>query len=117
MNNVSHIISQIVDFLNDFANASSRAQQLDMKTLQDAAPISGLLGDLVSYATAQVYGSTQLTIAFDAYGYFNNSNAMAFMKNNGWLGEEGEVPEPNQWQHLPRRVNAVETLYSAFPAF
>jgi hypothetical protein len=113
MNNVSHIISKIVDFLNDFVNASSRAQQLDLKILRDAAPISELLGDLVSYATAQVYGSTQLTIAFDAYGYFNNSNAMAFMKNMGGLGEERE----EQIQALPRRVNAVETLYSAFPAF
>ena len=36
-------MSKIVDFLNDFTNASSRAQQLDLKILQDAAPISGLL--------------------------------------------------------------------------
>ena len=101
-------MSKIVDFLNDFANASSRAQKLDLKILQDAAPVSGLLGDLVSYATTQVYGSTQLTIAFDVYGY--PANAMAFMKNMGGLEEQ-------QNSVLPRRVNAVETLYSAFPAF
>jgi hypothetical protein len=74
---------KVVDFLNDFANASSRAQQLDSKILQEAAPISGLLGDLVALATAQVYGSTQLTVGTDASGNFNDSDVMAFMKNVG----------------------------------
>ncbi|KAF8273676.1 hypothetical protein EI94DRAFT_1167505 [Lactarius quietus] len=95
--------SLIVDFLNNFANASSRAQQLDEKILQGAAPVSDLLGDLVSLATAQVYGSTQLTIGTDSNGNYNTSDVMMFMKNIGGL-------ETN-------RVNAVETLYSAFPAF
>ncbi|KAI9447112.1 hypothetical protein BJY52DRAFT_375069 [Lactarius psammicola] len=95
--------SLIVDFLNDFANASSRAQRLDLKILQDAATVSGLLGDLVSLATAQVYGSTQLTIGADASGNFDMLDVMAFMKNVG--GSK------------TNRVNAVETLYSAFPAF
>ena len=75
--------AKVIDFLNDFANASSRAQQLDSKILQAAAPISGLLGDLVALATAQVYGSTQLTIGTDASGNFNESDVMAFMKNVG----------------------------------
>ncbi len=69
--------------MSDFANASSRAQQLDQKIRQDAAPISGLLWDLVSLATTQVYGSTQLTVATDASGEFNKSDVMAFMKNIG----------------------------------
>ncbi len=78
-------LSQIPDFLNDFANASLRAQQLDSKILQDAAAFSPLggLDDLVSLATAQVYGSIQLTIGFDASGNFNKSDVMAFMKNIG----------------------------------
>jgi hypothetical protein len=75
---------KVVDFLNDFANASSRAQQLASKILQDAASISGLLGDLVTLATASLYGSTQLTIGTDASGSsFNMSDVMAFMKNFG----------------------------------
>jgi hypothetical protein len=74
---------KVVDFLNDFVNASSRAKQLDSKILQDAAPISGLLGDLVALATAQVYGSIQLTVGTDASGNFNKSDVMAFMKNVG----------------------------------
>ena len=79
---------QIVDFLNDFTNASSRAQQLDKKILQDAASVSDPLGDLVSLAIAQVYGSTQLTIGTDALGNFNGSDVMMFMKNIGGLASK-----------------------------
>ncbi|KAH9021366.1 hypothetical protein EDB84DRAFT_1402960 [Lactarius hengduanensis] len=96
--------SLIVDFLGDFANASSRAQKLDQKILQAAAPVSDLLGDLVSLAAAQVYGSTHLTVGTDANGNYNESDVMMFMKNIGGLTKAN-------------RVNAVETLYSAFPAF
>ncbi|KAI0289968.1 DUF1793-domain-containing protein [Russula brevipes] len=92
----------IVDFLNDFSNASSRAQELDRKILQDTASVSDQLWDLVSIATAQVFGSTQLTVGTDALGNFNKSDVMMFMKNIGG----GKA----------NRVNAVETLYSAFPA-
>ena len=82
-NSVSHTVSQIIDFLGDFANASSRAQTLDQKILQGAALVSDLLGDLVSIATAQVYGSTQLTVGTDASGNYNTSDVMMFMKNIG----------------------------------
>ncbi|KAH9024050.1 hypothetical protein EDB85DRAFT_2119040 [Lactarius pseudohatsudake] len=93
----------IVDFLDDFADASSRAQQLDLRILQDAGTVSRKLGDLVSLATAQVYGSIQVTVGTDLSGnLFNESDVMAFMKNIGGL--------------KTNRVNAVETLYSAFPA-
>ena len=77
------ILVQIVDFLNNFSNASSRAQQLNNKILQDAASVSNALGDLVSLAIAQVYGSTQLTIGTDASGNLNKSDVMMFMKNIG----------------------------------
>jgi hypothetical protein len=76
---------QIVDFLNDFNNASSRAQQLDHNILQNATQVSNMLGDLVSLAIAQVYGSTQLTIGTDAYGNLNKSDVMMFMKNIGGI--------------------------------
>jgi hypothetical protein len=67
-----------------------------------------MLGYLVSLATAQVYGSIQLTIPYDGYGYFTKSDAMAFMKNMAGLATANSVPN---------QVNAVVTLYSAFPAF
>ena len=85
LRNVFDLMSrcQIVDFLNDFSNASSRAHQLDLKILQDAASISNLLGDLVSTAVAQVYGSAQLTVGIDTRGNLNKSDVMMFMKNIG----------------------------------
>ncbi|KAH8978673.1 hypothetical protein EDB92DRAFT_1956211 [Lactarius akahatsu] len=76
----------IVDFLDDFADASSRAQQLDLRILQDAGTVSRKLGDVVSLATAQVYGSIQVTVGTDLSGnLFNESDVMAFMKNIGGL--------------------------------
>ena len=83
-----NILFQIVDFLNDFGNASKRAQHLDQKILQEAASVSDLLGDLVSLAVPQVFGSTQLTIGTDVNGEFNESDVMMFMKNIG-----GDVPK------------------------
>jgi hypothetical protein len=80
---VPNIYIQIVDFLNDFTNAFSRAQAVDQMILQNATAISGPLGDLVSLAIAQVYGSTQLTIGTNALGGFNYSDVMMFMKNIG----------------------------------
>ncbi len=80
---MSNIKVQIVDFLNDFSNASSRAQQLDNKILQSSASVADCLGDFSSLAIAQVYGSMQLTIGTDAYGNPNNSDVMMFMKNIG----------------------------------
>ena len=74
---------QIVDFLKDFNNASSRAQQLDNKILQDATSVSNDLGGLVSVAIAQVYGSMQLTVGTDAFGNLIHSDVMIFMKNIG----------------------------------
>jgi hypothetical protein len=82
---LSNIKVQIVDFLNDFSNASSRAQQLDNKILQDATSVSNGLGDLVSLAVAQVYGSMQLTVGTDALGNLNKSDVMMFMKNIGGI--------------------------------
>jgi hypothetical protein len=80
---MSNIKVQIVDFLNDFSNASSRAQQLDNKILQNATSVTDGLGDLVSLAIAQVYGSMQLTIGTDAQGNLNHSDVMMSMKNIG----------------------------------
>ena len=79
---------QIVDFLKDFNNASSRARQLDDKILQDANAVSNNLGGLVSVAIAQVYGSMQLTIGTDALGNLNDSDVMMFMKNIGGFGAQ-----------------------------
>ncbi|KAI9433035.1 hypothetical protein H4582DRAFT_2082848 [Lactarius indigo] len=86
-------MSLIVDFLDDFANASSRAQKLDQEILQGAAPISDLLGDLVSLSTAQVYGSTQLTIGTDADGNYNESGCDDVYEEYWWSPVEDEPSE------------------------
>ena len=69
--------------MNDFSDASHRAQQLDQRILKDAATVSDLLGDLVSLAVPQVYGSSQLTIGTDEFGNLDKSDVMMFMKNIG----------------------------------
>ncbi len=74
---------QIVDFLNDFGNASSRAQQLDNKIYQDAVSVANLLGEPVLLAIHEVFGSMQLTIGTDAQKKLNESDVMIFMKNIG----------------------------------
>ena len=84
-NSCSNIIVQIVDFLNDFSDASQRAQELDQRILIDAASVSDLLGDLVSLAVPQVYGSSQLTIGTDEFGNLDMSDVMMFTKDFGDL--------------------------------
>ena len=74
---------QIVDFLQDFSHALTRAQNLDNTILQVANSVSNNLGDLVSASIAQVFGSMQLTIGTDTHGNFNTSDSMMFMKNIG----------------------------------
>jgi hypothetical protein len=74
---------QIVDFLNDFSDASSRAQNLNKKISQDAESVIYLLGPLVMLALHEVFGSMQLTIGTDAHGKLNKSDVMMFMKNIG----------------------------------
>lgn len=73
---------QIVDFLQDFSNAYSRAKNLDSNILQAANSVSNNLGDLVSTSIAQVFGSLQLTVGTDGRGS-PNFDTMMFMKNIG----------------------------------
>jgi hypothetical protein len=81
--NMSNVKAQMVDFLNDFSNASSRAQQLDGKIIEDSESVAQYLSGLTSLALAEVYGSMQLTISTDGHGNFNKSDVMMFMKNIG----------------------------------
>ena len=74
---------QIVDFLNDFSDASSRAQDLDDKISQDSESVALDLSRLTFIAIAELYGGMQLTIGTDAHGNLNKSDVMVFMKNIG----------------------------------
>jgi hypothetical protein len=55
--------------------------------LQNAASVSDGLGDLISLAIAELYGSMQLTIGTDTQGNLNKSDVMMFMKNIGGVKE------------------------------
>ena len=81
--NMTNIKGQIVDFLNDFKNASSRSQQPQDKIFDDSKSISNDLSRLTSTALAEVYGSMLLTIGTDSHGNLNKSDVMMFMKNIG----------------------------------
>jgi hypothetical protein len=83
---------QIVDFLKDFSNAYSRAQNLDSKILQAANSISNNLGDLVSASIAQVFGSIQLTVGTDSRGN-PFPDTMMFMKNIGGVKKKCVNPK------------------------
>ena len=80
---MSNVNAQMVDFLNDFSNASSRAQQLEEKIFQDSESVAPYLSNLTSLALAEVYGSMQLTIWADGHGSINKSDVLMFMKNIG----------------------------------
>jgi hypothetical protein len=80
---MSDIKAQIVDFLNDFSAASSRAGQVNKETISDSDSVTVILGQMIFIAIAEVYGSMQLTIGTDAHGNLNKSDVMMFMKNIG----------------------------------
>jgi hypothetical protein len=81
---MSNIKAQIVDFLNDFDNAYSRAFQMMLNILESSDSVgAGALPAMAYIAIAEVYGSMQLTIGTDAQGNYNKSDVMVFMKNIG----------------------------------
>ena len=80
---MSNVKVQIVDFLNDFSDASSRANQVNNKTIVDSVVITTTIGQMLFIAIPEVYGSMQLTIGGDENGNLNNSDVMMFMKNIG----------------------------------
>ncbi|KAI0314820.1 hypothetical protein OF83DRAFT_1174412 [Amylostereum chailletii] len=98
-------VGTLIDaFFDDFPAALARAQQLDRKILGAAqAAVPGQdFDDLVSLATRQVLGATQLTISRGTDGAWNTSDAMMFMRDMGTPA--GSI-----------RTNPVEILYGAFP--
>ena len=80
---MSNVNVQIVDFLNDFSGASSRANQVNNKIISDSVIITTALGQMLFIAIPEVYGSMQLTIGADENGNLNKSDVMMFMKNIG----------------------------------
>ncbi|KAJ7195720.1 DUF1793-domain-containing protein [Mycena rebaudengoi] len=88
-------------FIVDFASARTRADTLDSCVLKDANAVSQEYSDLVSIATRQAMAGVEITMGKTADGEWNHSDVQGFMKD---LGNS-------------QRVNPVETIYAAFPAF
>ena len=89
--------------------------------MADAAKISPEYVDLVSLATRQILGSLDITVLSDGQSGVNASDVKIFMKN---MGDDQCVPlcYPASCTfdvlfRPSRRVNPVETMYSAWPAF
>ena len=78
----------------------ARAVALDNSLAQSASSVSPQLVDLVSLSLRQALGGVELTVGMSS-GSFNTSDVKMFMKDVGTSG----------------RVNPVEVLYAAFPAF
>ncbi|SJL15644.1 uncharacterized protein ARMOST_19148 [Armillaria ostoyae] len=94
-------ISDATDFfLSDFSDAKQRAIDLDNKVMSDARQISDNYADLVTLAARQAL-AVDITVSRDSKGQWNASDVMSFMKDVG----------------NSRRVNPVEILYAAFPAY
>ena len=86
--NMFNVKAQMYDFLNDFSNASVRAQQLEAKIFKDSDSVAQYYSSLTSLALAEVYGSMQLTVWTDGNGNVNKSDVMMFMKNIGGVKDK-----------------------------
>ncbi|KAK0246503.1 hypothetical protein EDD85DRAFT_897226 [Armillaria nabsnona] len=94
-------VSDAIDFfLSDFSDAKQRAIDLDNKIMSDARQISDNYADLVTLAARQTL-AVDITVSKDSEGQWNTLDVMTFMKDVG----------------NSRRVNPVEILYAAFPAY
>ncbi|CCM05442.1 uncharacterized protein FIBRA_07661 [Fibroporia radiculosa] len=91
----------ISEFLSDYSNAETRAEDLDNQLMQASSSISNEYSQVVSLAARQTFGSMDITVANGTDGNWNTSDVMIFMKNMGIDG----------------RVNPVEIMYASFPLF
>ncbi|KAJ7875615.1 hypothetical protein B0H13DRAFT_1632648 [Mycena leptocephala] len=88
-------------FMSDFPAARARALALDQQILQDAVAVSQNYADLVSLGTRQAMAGVEITVPLMQGGSLNLSDVKAFMKDVG----------------NSKRVNPIETIYAALPAF
>ncbi|KAJ3517821.1 hypothetical protein NLJ89_g243 [Agrocybe chaxingu] len=91
----------IDDFLLDFPSALSRAIELDNKVLADAAQVSSKYATVTALCLRQTFGAMDITVSKTTSGDWNESDVKIFMKD---LGNS-------------RRINPVEVLFAALPAF
>ncbi|KIY50056.1 hypothetical protein FISHEDRAFT_40022 [Fistulina hepatica ATCC 64428] len=93
----SSIPDAIDTFLDDYEDASSRADALDEALMSAANSISSEFADLVALSTRQVMAGMEITLPS---GATNASDVRIFMQNTG----------------IDQRVDPVDTMFSAWPA-
>ena len=69
--------------MQDYPNATQRADTLDAALVNNASAISAHYADLVSLTARQAMGATELTIGSTADGDFNVSDVKMFLKAVG----------------------------------
>ncbi|KAG7090519.1 hypothetical protein E1B28_009629 [Marasmius oreades] len=91
----------VKSFIKGYKNAVKRADELDSKIMKDASAISNHYADLVALGARQTMAGIDITVPRGTDGKWNMSDVKAFMKDTG----------------TSQRINPVEGLFSAFPAF
>ena len=66
--------------MNDFADATTRANEFDLKVFNDASAVSSDYASLVPLSIRQAFGATELTVSQDVDGSFNTGDVLMFMK-------------------------------------
>ncbi|KAF9523661.1 hypothetical protein CPB83DRAFT_821241 [Crepidotus variabilis] len=91
----------IDDFLTDFEEATRRAQALDAKIMANGSAISQSYSDLLAFSARPAFGAIDITVARTSRTTLDSSDVKVYMKDVG----------------TSSRSNAVDVLFSAFPAF
>ncbi|TFK83965.1 hypothetical protein K466DRAFT_602413 [Polyporus arcularius HHB13444] len=95
-------IGPLIDaFVADYTAAYARAVAFDEKLMADAAKISPQYVDLVSLVARQVMGAIDIAVLGQSGNTMDAMDVKAFMKDIGFS----------------QRVNPVERMFAAFPAY
>jgi len=76
----SSVDDVISDFLDDYSNATTRANAFDTQVNSDASKISANYSGLVQLSVRQAFGAIESTISKDSAGEYDTSDIMAFIK-------------------------------------
>ncbi|KAI5892498.1 uncharacterized protein SCHCODRAFT_02626308 [Schizophyllum commune H4-8] len=88
------------DFLQDYDDASKRADALDSRIMGEASNKSAEYADLVALGTRQALAGLEITVTNASDGTLDTSDIQAFMKDSG----------------NSLHVNSVQVMYAAAPA-
>ncbi|PCH44011.1 DUF1793-domain-containing protein [Wolfiporia cocos MD-104 SS10] len=91
----------VEDFASDYTDVLMRAEAFDNSLMNNASLISTQYMDILALAARQIFGALDITVPSDLSDGWSADDVRIFMKDMG----------------SSQRVNPVEQLYAAFPAF